>query len=97
MRAPEVRLSQPNDPVRKTNTDGGSFLERSAKAFQENVTRAGPFAAASYTLVGAIFLLGFIGYAIDRWRNTSPGFLIAGLILALVVGFYDLAKAVWKR
>jgi F0F1-type ATP synthase assembly protein I len=74
---------------------GGSPLERAAKAFQENVTRAGPVAAASYTLIGAIILLGAIGYAIDRWQGTSPWFLLAGLLLGIVVGFYELAKAVW--
>ena len=90
MCAPEDRLSKRKD-------DGGNFLERSAKAFQENLTRAGPYAAASYTLIGAIFLLGFIGYAIDRWRHTSPAFLIAGLILGMIVGFYDLARTIFKR
>ena len=33
------------------------------EAFQENVSRAGPAAAASYTLVGALLLLGGLGYA----------------------------------
>ena len=73
----------------------GSPIERAAKAFQENVTRSGPVAAASYTLIGAIILLGAIGYAIDRWWGTSPWFLLAGLLLGIVVGFYELAKAVW--
>jgi F0F1-type ATP synthase assembly protein I len=73
----------------------GLFLERAAKAFQENLTRAGPVALASYTLIGAIILLGGIGYAVDRWQGTSPWFLLAGLLLGLVVGFYELAKAVW--
>jgi F0F1-type ATP synthase assembly protein I len=76
---------------------GGSFLERATKAFQENVTRAGPVAAASYTLIGAIILLGGIGYAIDQWRGTSPWFLLGGLLLGIVVGFYELAKTVWPR
>ena len=76
---------------------GGLFLERAAKAFQENVTRAGPVALASYTLIGAISLLGGIGYAADRWRGTSPWFLLGGLLLGLIVGFYELAKAVWPR
>ena len=74
---------------------GGFSVERAAKAFQENVRRAGPVAAASYTLIGAIILLGGIGYALDRWRGTTPWFLLAGLLLGLVVGFYELAKAVW--
>ena len=78
--------------------DKGAFsLERAAKAFQQNVTRAGPVAAASYTLIGAIIFLGGIGYALDRWRGTSPWFLLGGLLLGIVVGFYELAKTVWRR
>ena len=61
---------------------------------QENVRRSGPAAAASYTLIGAIILLGGIGYAIDDWRGTSPWFLLGGLLLGIVVGFYELAKTV---
>ena len=81
----------------KKDDGGGPFLERAAKAFQDNVTRSGPVASASYTLIGAIILLGGIGYAIDRWRGTTPWFLLGGLFLGLIVGFYELAKAVWPR
>jgi F0F1-type ATP synthase assembly protein I len=77
--------------------DSGGPLERAAKAFQENVTRAGPVAAASYTLIGAIILLGGIGYAVDRWRGTTPWFLLGGLLLGLIVGFYELARTVWPQ
>ena len=72
-------------------------LARSAKSLQENAERAGPAASASYTLIGAIILLGGIGYAVDRWLATSPWFLLAGLALGLIVGFYELAKTVWHR
>jgi F0F1-type ATP synthase assembly protein I len=51
----------------------------------------------SYTLIGAIMLLGGIGYAVDLWRGTSPWFLLAGLLLGLIVGFYGLARVVFKR
>jgi F0F1-type ATP synthase assembly protein I len=54
-------------------------------------------AAASYTLIGAILLLGGAGYAVDAWRGTSPGFLITGLLLGVVVGFWELVKAVWHK
>ena len=53
--------------------------------------------AASYTLVGGILLLGGIGYAVDRWRGTSPWFLLAGLTLGIVVGFYELVKTVYRK
>lgn len=72
-------------------------LEQSLEAFQETVRKSGPAAVGSYTLIGAILLLGGIGYAVDQWRGTSPWFLLAGLLLGLIVGFYELAKAVWKR
>jgi len=73
------------------------FLERSTRALQENAEQAGPAAGASYTLIGAILLLGGVGFAIDRWRGTSPWFLVGGLFLGVVVGLYELAKTVWRR
>jgi F0F1-type ATP synthase assembly protein I len=77
--------------------DDTDFLARSFRYLQENVRKSGPAAAASYTLIGAIILLGGIGYAIDEWRGTSPGFLLGGLLLGLIVGFYELAKMVFGR
>jgi len=53
-------------------------LARSFRYLQETVRRSGPAAAASYTLIGAIILLG-------------------GLLLGLIVGFYDLAKTVFGK
>ncbi len=76
---------------------GAFSFERSAKSLQENGTRAGPVAAASYTLVGAIILLGAAGYAVDRWLGTSPWFLLAGLLTGIIIGFNELIKTVWKR
>ena len=75
--------------------DDPDFLARSFQYLQDNVRRSGPAAAASYTLIGGIVLFGGIGYAVDRWRGTMPAFLIGGLLLGLVVGFYDLAKTVF--
>ena len=77
--------------------DPDPFLARSTKALQERAEQAAPAAGASYTLIGAIILLGGIGYAIDRWRGTSPWFLLGGLLLGIVVGMYELARTVWKR
>jgi F0F1-type ATP synthase assembly protein I len=78
-------------------TKDDRFLERSAKSLQENAERAGSAAGASYTLIGAIIVLGGIGYGVDYWRGTSPWFLIAGLLLGIIVGMWELAKTVWHR
>jgi F0F1-type ATP synthase assembly protein I len=75
----------------------GFSLDRATRALQENIAGSGSVAAASYTLVGSIILLGGLGYLVDGWRGTSPWFLLTGLILGMVVGFWELVKAVfWK-
>ena len=40
-------------------------LARSLRYMQENIRRAGPAAAASYTLIGAILLLGGVGFFVE--------------------------------
>ncbi len=77
--------------------DRESLIVRTSKSFQDNAERAGPAAGASYTLIGAILLLGGIGYALDSWRGGSHGFLLAGLVLGVIVGFVDLARVVWTK
>ena len=82
---------------RRSAPSRGLVSARAAKALQTNLNRSGPAASASYTLIGAIILLGGIGYFIDQWQGTSPWFLFGGLILGLIVGFYELAKTLWQR
>ena len=55
------------------------------------------FHPASYALIGAIIVLGLIGYAADYWLGASPWLLLVGLLLGVIVGFYELAKVVFKR
>lgn len=67
------------------------------RALQDNVSRSGRAAGASYTLIGAIVLLGGLGYALDQWQGTSPWGVLGGLLLGIVVGFYELIKVAWPR
>jgi F0F1-type ATP synthase assembly protein I len=88
---------QGDNRARKTAKDAEDFIQNATKSFQDNVTRSMPWAAASYTLIGAILLMGLIGYALDRWLGTAPWLLLAGLLLGIITGFYELAKAVWRQ
>lgn len=72
-------------------------FSRSAKSLQENASNAGAAAGASYTLVGAVILLGGIGYTVDRWQGSAPWGLLIGLMLGIVVGFYELVKTFGRR
>ena len=76
-----------NAPKERPN----SFV-RAARALQDNVARSGPVAGASYTLIGAILLLGGGGYLLDGKMGTRPWLTVAGLLLGIVVGFYELIK-----
>ena len=72
------------------------FLGKSLRYMQENIRRAGPAATASDPLIGSILLLGGGGAVIDRWQDSAPGGLFVGLLLGVMVGLYEVAKAVWK-
>ena len=63
---------------------------------QTSISSFGPAAAVSYTLIGSIILLGGIGYAIDEWLGASPWCLFGGLLLGFIVGFYELARTLWR-
>lgn len=73
-----------------------SFLTRSLSYFQKVVRASGPAAAASYTLIGAVIFFGAIGLLLDKKFDTAPILLLVGILLGLVVGFYELAKLVWR-
>ena len=70
---------------------------KAAESLQDNVSRSGTAAAVSYTLIGAIILFGALGYGFDVWRGTSPWGVFIGLMLGIVVGFYELIKTTWRR
>ncbi len=74
----------------------GVVSVRALSEVPDVVARSGPAAAVGYTLIGAIILLGGLGLVLDQWRGTSPWFLLGGLLLGLVVGFYELAKTMWR-
>ena len=53
---------------------------------------------ASYTLIGAIILLGGIGYAVDVWQGTAPwGLFDRALCSGSSSGFYELVKTIWHK
>ena len=73
------------------------FLAKSLRYMQESLRKSGSAAVAGYTLLAAILIFGGIGYALDAWRGTSPWFLVAGLFLGIIVGFFELAKIIWHK
>jgi ATP synthase protein I len=75
---------------------GGGLLGP-ATQFQRSLSKSAPAAAASYTLIGGIVVLGGLGYFADGWFGTSPWLLLLGLLMGILVGFYELVRLVWGR
>ncbi len=67
-----------------------------ARGLQASLKRSASVAGASYALIGAIVLLGGAGYLADQWLDTAPWLLFIGLMVGMVVGFYELARVVWR-
>ena len=51
--------------------------------------------AASTTLTGAVLGLGLLGLFLDRKLETAPYRLLAGLLVGVIVGLYDIWKAMF--
>jgi F0F1-type ATP synthase assembly protein I len=78
----------------KGTRDFGSISASANRALQDNLDRNEPRIVASYALIGAILVLGGIGFAIDRWAGTSPWLLLVGLAAGILVGFVYLLRSV---
>ena len=61
-----------------------------------NAGQAGPTAEASYTLTARLSCSA-AATAADYWRGSSPWGLLVGLLLGIIVGFYELARTVWQK
>ena len=77
--------------------DSDNFLKQSLQQFQRFVRRSGPSAASAYTLLASILLLGSIGFFLDRYLNSPPFYIVIGLFLGILIGFYGLGKTVFKK
>ncbi len=53
----------------------------------------GGAADAASTLTGSVIGCPLVGYAVGEYFGTNPTATVIGLIVGLVVGFYNLAKA----
>ena len=78
--------------ISEKNKNSITNIIRIATSFQKIVHQSGPAASASYSLIGSILVFTFIGNYIDAKYESSPIFILSGLSLGLIVGFYGLIK-----
>jgi len=76
--------------------DHEDYLSKSIKQFQRFVRQSAPAASAAYTLLGSVIFLTLIGYMADKYYNSSPIYILIGLVLGILIGFYELYKSIFK-
>jgi F0F1-type ATP synthase assembly protein I len=74
-----------------------SVIRGANESLQTNVERGKPVIFASYGIVGAILLLGGLGYVLDRWLGTLPWFFLAGIVVGLAIASYAVITAAGRR
>lgn len=70
---------------------------RSSRLLQAELSRGAPGILASYALIGAVVACGALGYLLDSYLDTTPWFVIAGLLVGICVGFYNLVVTARRR
>ncbi len=75
----------------------GFELGKSFVYFQKIVRESGPAAIASYTLLVSVIIFTILGRYMDKVQATEPFWLLIGIGLGLVTGFYHLAKMIWSK
>lgn len=79
------------------NENNDDYLARSFQYLQKIIKDSSPAASASYTLIGGVLIMGFLGYFLDNWLGTKPWLMLIGFLMGLFTGFYELAKTVWRK
>ena len=58
---------------------------------------AGQYATAGLQFTAGMLLFAFAGNWLDGRLGTRPWLVVTGLLLGIVVGFYELIKTTWPR
>ncbi len=59
-------------------------------------TKTGIVYAAVFSVFLSVVSLMIVGWLLDRWLNTSPWLVVAGIVLGATVGFYQFIRLISK-
>ncbi len=59
----------------------------------ENANRKTGIAyAAAFSLFASVVAFLGVGWLLDRWLGTRPWFLVAGIVVGAIAGFYEFVR-----
>ena len=81
----------------KEKKDGFYQPAANAETEAETKRRGGMAIGAIYALMGSIVAFIVAGYFLDRAFNASPWFIVGGVLLGSVIGFYQFIRITSKN
>lgn len=63
---------------------------------QEANRKTGIAYAAAFNLFASVITLGGVGWLLDKWLGKAPWFLVGGLVVGAIVGFYQFIRLTSK-
>jgi len=64
------------------------------KNINSSFAAAGPYLNIGYFFMASMFIFGFVGHLIDKKYQFNSIFLLAGLFVGLIFGFYNMYKVI---
>lgn len=61
---------------------------------RDAIRQSGLVYGAVLSLVFSVLSMLLVGWALDRWLDTEPYLIITGIVLGMVVGFYQFIKLI---
>lgn len=68
------------------------FLDVKYRNDQDANRKSGMAYTAAFTLFASVVAFLGVGWLLDRWLGTRPWFLVAGIIVGAIAGFYEFAR-----
>ncbi len=77
------------DEKPEENGEPPETLPYTPESAGETARKSGLAYSAGIVLFGSVGAMLFIGWLLDRYFGTSPGFLVGGIIFGAALGFYQ--------
>jgi F0F1-type ATP synthase assembly protein I len=86
------KFDEEDKEFEKDKKDGFYQPDTNPESQNETIRKSGLVYGAVISLVGSILLFMGIGWAVDKYLQSSPWGIVIGIIFGAIVGFYQFIR-----